>query len=157
MGAGLTLCCCHLYLKYKRGTKNAGLRMHTAKASKTTEQLSDESSHDDTEEEIPFGRQLETGPPWVAQQNLRRNKGAASSARRESDRELQAFISMRNQVDKATEEWEQLNYDIHTLRYTRREVRARWKKILLQMGYQSEADALLDVNKQSYFNRERSP
>lgn len=31
-------------------------------------------------------------------------------------------------------EWEQLNYDIHTLRYTRREVRARWKKILLQMG-----------------------
>lgn len=103
-------------------------------------------------------------------------------------------------------EWEQLNYDIHTLRYTRREVRARWKKILLQMGetlflilkqdnkqqvddiyiylfifgggvrcfkplvyvvtlvgrggslpagYQSEADALLDVNKQSYFNRDQ--
>lgn len=78
--------------------------MHTAKASKTTEQLSDESSHDDTEEEIPFvGRQLETRPPLVAQQSPRRTKGASSSARRESDRELQAFISMRNQVDKATE------------------------------------------------------
>ncbi|TMS06943.1 Melanoregulin [Larimichthys crocea] len=41
---------------------------------------------------------------------------------------------MRDQADTATEEWEKLNYDIHTLRYARREVRARWKKILLQLG-----------------------
>lgn len=32
------------------------------------------------------------------------------------------------------QEWEKLNYDIYTLRYTRREVRSRWKKILLQLG-----------------------
>ncbi|KAL7881952.1 hypothetical protein AOLI_G00088010 [Acnodon oligacanthus] len=67
----------------------------------------------------------------------------------ESDQELQAFIMMRNQVDKDTEEWEKLNYDIHTLKCARREVCARWKKILLLLGYQMEVDLLLAVNKQS--------
>ncbi|XP_018621331.1 melanoregulin [Scleropages formosus] len=67
----------------------------------------------------------------------------------DSDSELQAFITLRNQVDKDTEEWEKLNYDIHTLKCTRREVSSRWKKILWQMGYQKEADALLAVNRQS--------
>uniref|UniRef100_A0A673CRX3 Melanoregulin n=1 Tax=Sphaeramia orbicularis TaxID=375764 RepID=A0A673CRX3_9TELE len=52
-------------------------------------------------------------------------------------------------------EWEKLNYDIHTLRYTRREVRSRWKKILLQLGYQCEVDALLSVNKQSRYSRDQ--
>ncbi|XP_026769024.3 melanoregulin-like [Pangasianodon hypophthalmus] len=67
----------------------------------------------------------------------------------ESDQELQTFIMMRNQVDKDTEEWEKLNYDIHALRYARREVYVRWKKILLLLGYQREVDSLLAVNKQS--------
>ncbi|XP_053483223.1 melanoregulin-like isoform X1 [Ictalurus furcatus] len=67
----------------------------------------------------------------------------------ESDQELQTFIMMRNQVDKYTEEWEKLNYDIHTLRYAHREVCMRWKKILLLLGYQREVDSLLAVNKQS--------
>uniref|UniRef100_A0A3B3Y2C9 Melanoregulin n=1 Tax=Poecilia mexicana TaxID=48701 RepID=A0A3B3Y2C9_9TELE len=49
------------------------------------------------------------------------------------------------------QEWEKLNYDIHTLRYARREVRSRWKKILLQLGYQCEVDSLLCVNTQSHF------
>uniref|UniRef100_A0A3B5BFY4 Melanoregulin n=1 Tax=Stegastes partitus TaxID=144197 RepID=A0A3B5BFY4_9TELE len=53
------------------------------------------------------------------------------------------------------QEWEKLNYDIHTLRYARREVRSRWKKILLQLGYQCEVDALLSVNRQSLFSRDR--
>ncbi|XP_017547171.1 melanoregulin-like isoform X1 [Pygocentrus nattereri] len=67
----------------------------------------------------------------------------------ESDQELQAFIMMRNQVDKDTEEWEKLNYDIHTLKCARREVCVRWKKILVLLGYQMEVDLLLAVNKQS--------
>ncbi|TKS67485.1 Melanoregulin Dilute suppressor protein -like protein [Collichthys lucidus] len=62
---------------------------------------------------------------------------------------------MRDQADTATEEWEKLNYDIHTLRYARREVRARWKKILLQLGYQCQVDALLCVNKQSRYSRDQ--
>ncbi|KAI1899112.1 hypothetical protein AGOR_G00058190 [Albula goreensis] len=66
----------------------------------------------------------------------------------ESDGELHAFIMMRNQVDKDTEEWEKLNYDIHTLKYTRREVSTRWRKILLQLGYQREVDTLLMVSRQ---------
>ncbi|MBN3298885.1 melanoregulin [Amia ocellicauda] len=65
------------------------------------------------------------------------------------DKELHTLLMMRSQVDKDTEEWEKLNYDIHTLRYTRREVMARWKKILLQLGFQKEVDSLLSVNKQS--------
>uniref|UniRef100_A0A672GZR2 Melanoregulin n=1 Tax=Salarias fasciatus TaxID=181472 RepID=A0A672GZR2_SALFA len=52
------------------------------------------------------------------------------------------------------QEWEKLNYDIHTLRYTRREVRSRWKKILLRLGYQCEVDNLLCVNRQSRFSRD---
>ncbi|XP_037104590.1 melanoregulin-like isoform X2 [Syngnathus acus] len=155
MGASLTLFCCHFYLKYKRGKKNAVLRMPNAKACKIPEELSSGSSGSDTEEEIVFRQRPESRPPWLTQPSPRTNKRASSSSRRESDRELQAFISMRNQVDKATEEWEQLNYDIHTLRYAKREVRARWKKILLQLGYQSEVDALLYVNNQNDFNQDQ--
>ncbi|XP_043104118.1 melanoregulin-like [Puntigrus tetrazona] len=72
-----------------------------------------------------------------------------STTEGESDVELQAFIKMRNKVDKDTEEWEKLNYDIHTLRCARKEVCIRWKKILLQLGYQKEADSLLTVNRQT--------
>uniref|UniRef100_A0A7N6FAV6 Melanoregulin n=1 Tax=Anabas testudineus TaxID=64144 RepID=A0A7N6FAV6_ANATE len=50
------------------------------------------------------------------------------------------------------QEWEKLNYDIHTLCYAKREVRSRWKKILLQLGYQREVDALLCVNTQSWYS-----
>uniref|UniRef100_A0A667YVC0 Death domain-containing protein n=1 Tax=Myripristis murdjan TaxID=586833 RepID=A0A667YVC0_9TELE len=47
-----------------------------------------------------------------------------------------------------------LNFDIHTLRYARREVSTRWKKILLQLGYQCEVEALLCVNRQSRLSRD---
>ncbi|XP_061697951.1 melanoregulin-like [Syngnathoides biaculeatus] len=152
MGANLTLCCCHYYLKYTRDKKNPSLRMPTGKASKTSKtpvQQSSDFSDGETEEE----REVTTRTSW--QQSPRTNQHSGSYSRRESDRDLQAFISWRNQVDQATEEWEQLNYDIHTLRYAKREVRARWKKILLQLGYHSEVDSLLYVNKQSYLNRDQ--
>ncbi|KAG5833907.1 hypothetical protein ANANG_G00280900 [Anguilla anguilla] len=71
-----------------------------------------------------------------------------STTEPQSDRELRAFIMMRNQADKDTEEWEKLNYDIHTLKYTQREVGTRWRKILLQLGYQGEVDGLLMVSRQ---------
>ncbi|XP_028847761.1 melanoregulin [Denticeps clupeoides] len=67
----------------------------------------------------------------------------------EDDGDLLTFITMRNQADKDTEEWEKLNYDIHSLRCARREVSARWRKILLLLGYQREADSLLAVNRQA--------
>uniref|UniRef100_A0A3P8WV43 Melanoregulin n=1 Tax=Cynoglossus semilaevis TaxID=244447 RepID=A0A3P8WV43_CYNSE len=62
---------------------------------------------------------------------------------------------MRDKTDKATEEWEKLNFDIHTLRYAKREVRSRWKKILEQLGYQNEVDVLLLLNKQRRFSRDQ--
>ncbi|XP_048857873.1 melanoregulin-like [Brienomyrus brachyistius] len=66
----------------------------------------------------------------------------------DSEDELHALIIMRNQLEEDTEEWEKLNYDIHTLRCARRQVLGRWRKILLQMGYQNEVDPLLEVNTQ---------
>ncbi|KAM7380781.1 hypothetical protein PAMP_004054 [Pampus punctatissimus] len=163
MGARYTLCCCHYYLNHNREENNAILRMRSTTASRPSEPLSSESSDSDTEEESIFGQQplrrslqnnqqslKSTEHPWA---NI--NRPCDFPIRRGSDRELQAFISMRDQADKATEEWEKLNYDIYTLRYARREVRSRWKKILLQLGYQCEVDALLCVNKQSRFSRDQ--
>ncbi|KAA0716048.1 Melanoregulin Dilute suppressor protein -like protein [Triplophysa tibetana] len=74
---------------------------------------------------------------------------SSSTTDRDSDPELQAFIMRRNQVDKDTEEWENLNYDIHSLKCARRKVRTRWKKLLLRLGYQREVDSLLTVNRQT--------
>ncbi|XP_051565055.1 melanoregulin-like [Myxocyprinus asiaticus] len=78
-----------------------------------------------------------------------RHQTSISTTEGESDTELHAFIMMRNQVDKDTEEWEKLNYDIHSLRCAHREVCTRWKKILLQLGYQREVDSLLTVNRRT--------
>ncbi|TRY54342.1 hypothetical protein DNTS_011108 [Danionella cerebrum] len=69
------------------------------------------------------------------------------TAQGESDSELNVFIQMRNKVDKDTEEWEKLNFDIYTLKCARKEVGTRWKKILLQLGYQREVDSLLMVSR----------
>ncbi|XP_010737539.3 melanoregulin [Larimichthys crocea] len=163
MGAKFTICCCRYYLKHNKEEKNAILRMRTTTASKQPELLSSESSDSDTEKESLFGPQPSRKSPWSKELSQRNpvdllttvNRPNESPIRRGSDRELQAFISMRDQADTATEEWEKLNYDIHTLRYARREVRARWKKILLQLGYQCEVDALLCVNKQSRYSRDQ--
>ncbi|XP_041663054.1 melanoregulin-like [Cheilinus undulatus] len=155
MGAKLTICCCQYYLSHSREEKNAILRMRHTTAARQPEPLSSDSS--DTDEESLYGPQSSRRNPWNKQPSQRStvepwgtaNKPPGSPTRRGSDKELQDFINMRDQADKATEEWEKLNYDIYTLRYARREVRARWKKILLQLGYQCEADALLSVNRQS--------
>ncbi|XP_017276166.1 melanoregulin [Kryptolebias marmoratus] len=159
MGANFTLCCCHYFPKHNREEKKAILPMHNTSTPKQPELLSSDSSDSDTDEESLFGPLPSGRSPWKNHQSQSRaadlwassNRPVESSIRRGSDRELQAFISMRDQADKATEEWEKLNYDIHTLCYARREVRYRWKKILLQLGYQCEVDSLLCVNRQSRF------
>ncbi|XP_038143577.1 melanoregulin-like [Cyprinodon tularosa] len=160
MGANFTLCCCHYYLMQNREERKAILRMRTSSRSRPPEQLSSDSSDSETEEESLFGPQCLAKNPKYNQQSQRsmvdcwaETIGAEEAQiRRGSDRELKAFINMRDQADTATEEWEKLNYDIHTLRYARREVRSRWKKILLQLGYQCEVDSLLCVNRQRHFN-----
>ncbi|XP_040004982.1 melanoregulin-like [Xiphias gladius] len=163
MGAKFTICCCRYYLKHSREEKKAILRMRTTTASRQPDLLSSDSSDSDTEEESLFGPQPLKRSPWSSSPSQKSpadlrasiNRPCDSPIRRGSDRELQALISMRDRADKATEEWEKLNYDIHALRYARREVRSRWKKILLHLGYQCEVDALLCVNRQSRFGRDR--
>ncbi|XP_070771456.1 melanoregulin-like [Enoplosus armatus] len=164
MGAKFTICCCRYYLKHNREEKSAILRLRTTTALRQPEPLSTETSDSDTGVESLSGPQRSTRSPRNNQPSQRSatvdpwantNRPRESPIRRGSDRELQAFISMRDQADKATEEWEKLNYDIHTLRYARREVRSRWKKILLQQGYQCEVDALLCVNRQSRFSQDQ--
>ncbi|XP_041431696.1 melanoregulin L homeolog isoform X2 [Xenopus laevis] len=65
------------------------------------------------------------------------------------DRMLHSWIQTRNQLEKDSEEWQKLNYEIYTLRQARREVRARWRRILEDLGFQKEAESLLSVTKQS--------
>ncbi|KAF3695074.1 Melanoregulin Dilute suppressor protein -like protein [Channa argus] len=158
MGANFTICCCRYYRKHNREEKTSILRMRTTTASRLPELFSSESSESDSEEESLFGPQPSRRDPWNNQQSQTGTIDAWVTSNRPyrgSDRQLQAFISMRDQADKATEEWEKLNYDIHTLRHTRREIRARWRKILLQLGYQCEVDTLLCVNRQSRYNLDR--
>ncbi|XP_073329204.1 melanoregulin-like [Pagrus major] len=160
MGANFTICCCRYYLRHNKDEKSAILRMRTSSASRQPEPVSSESSDSDTNWESIFGPQPSRGSKKLSQRSTSYplatiNRAREDPIRRGSDGKLQAFISMRDQADKATEEWEKLNYDIYTLRYTRREVRTRWKKILLQLGYQCEVDALLCVNRQSRFSRDQ--
>lgn len=85
------------------------LSMHNTSTYKQTGLLSSESSDSDTDEESLFG------PPsgrsqWENHQSRSRtadlwasSNRPSESIRRGSDRELQAFINMRDQADKATE------------------------------------------------------
>ncbi|KAM8749838.1 melanoregulin [Acanthopagrus schlegelii] len=160
MGANFTICCCRYYLRHNREEKSAILRMRTSSASRQPDPASSESSDSDTNWESIFGPQPPTGSKKPSQRTTSYplatiSRAREASIRRGSEGKLQDFINMRDQADKATEEWEKLNYDIYTLRYTRREVRSRWKKILLQLGYQCEVDALLCVNRQSGFSRDQ--
>ncbi|XP_029968342.1 melanoregulin [Salarias fasciatus] len=157
MGANLTTCCFRYYVKHNRGEKSRIMCMRHPTTSRPPEQLSSDSS--DTEEESLFGprssgRRIQEKQKSSAELWSITSRIGDPPVRRGSDRELQAFITMRDKTDEATEEWEKLNYDIHTLRYTRREVRSRWKKILLRLGYQCEVDNLLCVNRQSRFSRD---
>ncbi|KAM3916533.1 melanoregulin isoform 1-T1 [Leptodactylus fuscus] len=65
------------------------------------------------------------------------------------DRMLHSWIQTRRQLEKDSEEWQKLNYEIYTLRQARREVRTRWRRILEDLGFQKEAESLLSVTKQS--------
>uniref|UniRef100_K7GER9 Melanoregulin n=2 Tax=Pelodiscus sinensis TaxID=13735 RepID=K7GER9_PELSI len=67
----------------------------------------------------------------------------------DDDRILYNLIVVRNQLEKDSEEWQKLNYDIYALRQIRKEVRSRWKRILEELGFQKEADSLLSVTKLS--------
>ncbi|XP_071212389.1 melanoregulin-like [Salvelinus alpinus] len=153
MGA-LYSCCWRSYcnLDDNLDDKTAVLRYDTSKMQSTRTQNSSRtqtsrasmSSHSDPspgQEDLSWRTEQEQ--EWVPWISPRTSMGDA-----ESDGELQAFITMRNEADTYTEEWEKLNYDIHSLRYTKREISSRWKKILTQLGYQHEVDSLLTVNRQ---------
>ncbi|XP_055767788.1 melanoregulin-like [Salvelinus fontinalis] len=146
MGA-LHSCCWRSYchLDDNLDDKTAVLRYDTSKTQSTRTQNSraSMSSHSDPspgQEGLSWRTEEQEWVPWSSPSNP---MGDA-----ESDGELQAFITMRNEADTYTEEWEKLNYDIHSLRYTKREISSRWKKILTQLGYQREVDSLLTVNRQ---------
>lgn len=83
--------------------------MHKTTASRPPELLSSESSDSDTEEESLFGEQPSRKNPRDNQQSQRSTVDQRDTTNTPcdfsigSDRELQAFISMRDQADKATE------------------------------------------------------
>ncbi|KAG7251716.1 hypothetical protein CRUP_001013 [Coryphaenoides rupestris] len=149
MGAVFTVCCCRHYVQHSREENSAILRMRKTRARKAPAPAPSDSSDSDPAEEGIFGPNVSKSPPQAPLQRTELQAApaaAAGSSRMEPDTELQAFLDLRDQTDHNTEEWEKLNYDIHTLRHARREVCARWKKILLQLGYQGEVEALLSVS-----------
>uniref|UniRef100_A0A8C4KIE2 Melanoregulin n=1 Tax=Dromaius novaehollandiae TaxID=8790 RepID=A0A8C4KIE2_DRONO len=83
------------------------------------------------------------------EQNLWSTPHDVTHTEADDDRVLYNMIVVRNQLDTDSEEWQKLNYDIYTLRQTRKEVRSRWKHILEDLGFQKEADSLLSVTKLS--------
>ncbi|XP_072730165.1 melanoregulin [Ciconia boyciana] len=83
------------------------------------------------------------------EQNLWSTPHDMTHTEADDDRVLYNMIVVRNQLDKDSEEWQKLNYDIYTLRQIRKEVRSRWKHILEDLGFQKEADSLLSVTKLS--------
>ncbi|XP_035187823.1 melanoregulin [Oxyura jamaicensis] len=83
------------------------------------------------------------------EQNLWSTPHDVTHTEADDDRVLYNMIVGRSQLDKDSEEWQKLNYDIYTLRQTRKEVRSRWKHILEDLGFQKEADSLLSVTKLS--------
>uniref|UniRef100_A0A8D0HIC2 Melanoregulin n=1 Tax=Sphenodon punctatus TaxID=8508 RepID=A0A8D0HIC2_SPHPU len=86
---------------------------------------------------------------WDEERNLWSTPHDMSHTEADDDRILYNLIVVRNQLDKDSEEWQKLNYDIYTLRQMRRDVRNRWKCILEDLGFQKEADTLLSVTKRS--------
>ncbi|CAL8371767.1 unnamed protein product [Arctogadus glacialis] len=126
MGAGYTVCCFPHHMQHHRGENHAILRMRKTKAAKTPVPASRDSS--DPAKEGVLGSQPSQSPspdPFQGREP-RPAPTASSCSRRESDTELQAFLDMRDQTDSNTEK--------------------RWKKILLQLGYQSEVESLLGMN-----------
>lgn len=85
--------------------------MRTTTAPKQPVLLSSDTSDSDTEEESIFGPRPSRRKPGKKQPSQRSsvnpfadtNKPCEPQIRRGSDRELQAFISMRDQADTATE------------------------------------------------------
>ncbi|XP_044287635.1 melanoregulin isoform X1 [Varanus komodoensis] len=86
---------------------------------------------------------------WDEEKNLWSAPHDISHTEADDDRILYNLIVVRDKLDKDSEEWQKLNYDIYTLRQMRREVRSRWKHILEDLGFQKEADTLLSVTKRS--------
>ncbi|XP_067842985.1 melanoregulin-like [Heptranchias perlo] len=87
--------------------------------------------------------------PRDYERNLWSSPCDSSHTQADDDRELFDLLTKRKQADKDSEEWQKLNYDIHTLRQTRRQLRNRWKRILEELGFQNEASTLLSVTKSS--------
>ncbi|XP_078260601.1 melanoregulin-like [Rhinoraja longicauda] len=87
--------------------------------------------------------------PRDFERNLWSSPCDSSHTQADDDRELLNLLYKREEADRGSEEWQKLNYDIHTLRQTRRQLENRWKRILEELGFQNEASTLLAVTKSS--------
>ncbi|XP_066300199.1 melanoregulin-like isoform X2 [Branchiostoma lanceolatum] len=65
----------------------------------------------------------------------------------DEDLELYNLIRRRDECPRGSDEWSHLNFDIHTVRTRRREIRDRWVKILELLGFDDlqEIDNILTV------------
>ncbi|RXM99473.1 Melanoregulin [Acipenser ruthenus] len=118
-------------------------------------------AYNKTKEKEPLLRNNHSGTTYSAESvalrddewNLWGTPHDSSHIESDDDRELYSLIVTRNQLQHNTEEWEKLNYDIHTLRQTHREVRGRWRKILEKLGFLRDAPLPPALEAASHLNR----
>ncbi|KAJ8414319.1 hypothetical protein AAFF_G00051890 [Aldrovandia affinis] len=88
--------------------------------------------------------------------NLWSEPGDPSHSERDDDRELYNLLQKRNKTRRGSQGYRRLSVDIHAKRQVRRGVREKWKMILENLGFMTEAESLLTVSATESYDRMRN-
>ncbi|XP_072530810.1 melanoregulin [Salminus brasiliensis] len=88
--------------------------------------------------------------------NLWSEPGDPSHSERDDDRILYNLIQSRAQTRMGSQGYRRLSVDIEAMREVRREVRDKWKMILENLGFMTEAESLLNVSASASYDRMRN-
>ncbi|KAG9474096.1 melanoregulin-like [Eleutherodactylus coqui] len=89
--------------------------------------------------------------------NLWNEPQDVSHTERDDDRELYNLLQKRSRTRRGSEGYRRLSFDISAHRQIRRDVKDRWKVLLENLGFYSEADSLLSVTSNTSYNSMRNP
>ncbi|XP_060882841.1 melanoregulin [Labrus mixtus] len=88
--------------------------------------------------------------------NLWSTPGDRSHSERDDDRVLYGLLQARTKTRMGSTGYRRLSVDIEAMRDTRREVREKWKTILENLGFMTEAESLLTVSAGASHDRMRN-
>ncbi|XP_068119689.1 melanoregulin-like [Hyperolius riggenbachi] len=89
--------------------------------------------------------------------NLWNEPQDVSHTERDDDRELYNLLQKRAKTRRGSEGYRRLSFDINAHRHVRKEVKDRWKILLENLGFRTEADSLLAVTSNTSYNSLRNP